>query len=50
MKMQIEEISKHAGKTVDLRGWIHRIRESKGIVFMVLRDSTGIVQCVVKDG
>ncbi|UCD07177.1 MAG: asparagine--tRNA ligase [Candidatus Aenigmatarchaeota archaeon] len=48
--MQIDEISKHVGKTVDLRGWIHRIRSSKGIVFMALRDYTGIVQCVVKDG
>ncbi len=45
----IEEISKHTGKKVDLRGWVHRIRSSKGIVFLVLRDSTGIVQCVVKD-
>lgn len=47
--MQIEEISKHAGKKVDLRGWVYRIRSSKGIVFLVLRDSTGIVQCVVKE-
>jgi asparaginyl-tRNA synthetase len=48
--MQIEEIPRHAGKTVDLRGWVHRIRSGKGIVFIVLRDSTGIVQCVVKEG
>jgi asparaginyl-tRNA synthetase len=47
--MQIKEISKHVGKKVDLRGWVYRIRSGKGIVFIVLRDSTGIVQCVVKE-
>ena len=47
--VKIGAVKKHAGKTVDLRGWIHRTRASKGIVFMVIRDSTGIVQCVVKD-
>jgi len=46
----IEDIKKHAGKSVALRGWIYRTRESKGMVFVVLRDVTGIVQCVIKEG
>ena len=46
----IAEIGKHEGREVFVRGWIHRTRESKGIVFIVLRDSSGIVQCVVKEG
>ena len=36
------------GKEVLLRGWIHRTRGSKSIRFVVLRDSTGTVQCVLK--
>lgn len=36
----------HDGKEVELRGWIYRIRSSKKMVFIVLRDSSGIIQCV----
>ncbi len=36
------------GKEVELMGWIHRSRGSNKIRFIVLRDSTGNVQCVVK--
>jgi len=35
--------------TVKVRGWIHRIRKMKDKVFIVLRDSSDIIQCVVKD-
>jgi len=35
-------------KEVHLRGWIHRSRGSNAIRFVVLRDSTGTLQCVVK--
>ena len=35
-------------KEVHLKGWIHRSRGSKAIRFVVLRDSTGTLQCVVK--
>ena len=38
------------GKAVQVRGWIYRTRSSGGIVFAVLRDSTGIVQVTVKKG
>tara|TARA_S200000501_G_scaffold148644_1_gene140192 strand:- start:77 stop:1405 length:1329 start_codon:yes stop_codon:yes gene_type:complete len=33
---------------VELFGWVHRTRGSKKIRFVVLRDSTGILQCVIK--
>ncbi len=35
-------------KEVHLKGWVHRSRGSKAIRFVVLRDSTGTLQCVVK--
>jgi asparaginyl-tRNA synthetase len=39
---------KYSGKEVQLRGWVHRHRASKENVFFILRDSTGLLQCVVK--
>jgi len=31
-----------------LRGWLHHIRSSGGILFLQLRDGTGIIQCTLK--
>jgi asparaginyl-tRNA synthetase len=39
---------KHTGKEVSLRGWIYRKREQKEIIFLILRDSTGIIQLACK--
>jgi asparaginyl-tRNA synthetase len=40
----------HTGKVVHLRGWIYRTRSSGNIVFMTLRDVTGVLQATVKKG
>jgi asparaginyl-tRNA synthetase len=40
----------HIGKTIHLRGWIYRTRSSGNIVFMTLRDVTGVLQATVKRG
>jgi len=37
---------KHDGE-VHLRGWVHRLRKQKGNIFLTLRDSTGIIQCIL---
>lgn len=42
-----EAINKKSGK-VSIRGWIHRERGSNAMKFIVLRDSTNIIQCVLK--
>ncbi|MFH0752893.1 MAG: asparagine--tRNA ligase [archaeon] len=42
-----EAMEKGDGK-VSLRGWIHRKRESNKFIFIVLRDATEIIQCVIK--
>src|SRR3989344_1948385 len=42
-----EALKKGAGK-VNLRGWVYRIRMSNKFVFIVMRDYTDIIQCVVK--
>jgi len=41
-----QAIEKKSGK-VAIRGWIHRERGSNKIKFIVLRDSTNIIQCVL---
>jgi asparaginyl-tRNA synthetase len=41
---------KYEGKRVLLRGWVHRIRKQKTMVFVLLRDHSGVVQTVVKHG
>ncbi len=33
-----------------LKGWVQQKRASKGLFFLVLRDGTGLVQCVVNQG
>ncbi len=38
----------HDGSEVELKGWVHRSRGSNKIRFVVMRDSTGTVQCVIK--
>jgi asparaginyl-tRNA synthetase len=50
--IKIEEIlqGKKTEKEVDLRGWIYRARSSGNIVFMVIRDVTGIIQATIKKG
>ena len=38
----------HKDQAVAVRGWVYRKREGKELVFMVVRDSTGVIQCTVK--
>jgi asparaginyl-tRNA synthetase len=49
---KIEDVlaGNHTGKEVHLRGWIYRTRSSGNIVFMTLRDVTGVLQATVKKG
>ncbi|MAZ76164.1 MAG: aspartate--tRNA ligase [Micavibrio sp.] len=40
----------HIGQTVKLSGWISRKRDHGGVVFIDLRDTYGLTQCVVDEG
>ncbi len=39
----------NAGKEVLLKGWVHEIRDLSKLKFILLRDMSGIVQCVAKE-
>lgn len=45
-RVTIAEIGRHEGETVQIRGWLYNLRKSGKIVFPLLRDGTGILQCV----
>jgi len=42
----IAEAGRHAGESVRIPGWLYNLRKSGKIVFPLLRDGTGILQCV----
>ena len=43
----IEDIARYQGQPVTLRGWLHNRRSSGKIHFLMLRDGTGFIQCVM---
>lgn len=49
-RVYIKHIGEHLGKQVVLKGWLYNKRSSGKLVFLQLRDGTGIIQCVVFKG
>ena len=45
-RITIAEAGNYAGQTVEIAGWLYNLRKSGKIVFPLLRDGTGIMQCV----
>jgi asparaginyl-tRNA synthetase len=43
----IEDIGKHQGEEVTIKGWLHNRRSSGKIHFLILRDGTGFIQGVM---
>jgi asparaginyl-tRNA synthetase len=44
--VEIAGLGAHAGATVTVRGWVTTTRSSGKVAFAVLRDGTGLLQCV----
>ena len=45
-RITIADAGQHAGETVEIPGWLYNLRKSGKIAFPLLRDGTGIMQCV----
>ena len=46
-----DELNKsHIGQKVKLSGWIHRSYDLGGVLFIILRDTYGLTQCIVEEG
>src|ERR1035438_2954449 len=48
--VRVDELAKHVGETVTVRGWLYHRRSSGKLHFLEVRDGTGTVQCVVFKG
>lgn len=49
-RIYIEDLQHHVGEEVKISGWIYNKRSSGKIRFIVVRDGTGILQCVMVKG
>ena len=48
-RIMVNELENHINKKVEIKGWVYRVRKLKNITFIILRDRTGLVQCVVEN-
>ncbi|MEO5590314.1 MAG: asparagine--tRNA ligase [Gemmatimonadaceae bacterium] len=47
---RIAELSQYAGTEVSVRGWVTHVRSSGKVAFIVMRDGSGTLQCVLVKG
>ena len=45
-RIRIQDAGQHVGESVEIAGWLYNLRKSGKIAFPLLRDGTGIIQCV----
>jgi asparaginyl-tRNA synthetase len=50
LRYYIEDLKKYVGQEIELKGWAYNQRGSKKIKFLILRDGTGLCQCVFFEG
>ena len=48
VKTIVEDIARHVDQEVELSGWLYNKRKAGRLVFLQLRDGTGIIQCLVE--
>ena len=46
----IKNLGKYSGEEVKINGWVYNTRSVGKIWFLILRDGSGLLQCVVVDG
>ena len=48
-RIMVNEINNFIDKKIKVEGWVYRIRKLKEITFLILRDRSGLVQCVIEN-
>lgn len=46
-RVLVDSLTQHTAQSVLLRGWVHRLRVLGKTTFLILRDCSGLAQCVV---
>ncbi|MEG0671402.1 aspartate--tRNA(Asn) ligase [Clostridium sp.] len=46
-RVMINKLNNYINESIKLQGWVYRIRKLKSITFLIVRDRTGLVQCVI---
>ena len=49
MRILSDEVVKHVGKNIEIKGWLHKKRLLGGLTFINIRDRRGITQVLVND-
>ena len=49
-RVYIEELHQHVGGEISIHGWLYNKRSSGKVRFLVVRDGTGLLQCVMVKG
>ncbi|HWI66582.1 MAG TPA: aspartate--tRNA(Asn) ligase [Symbiobacteriaceae bacterium] len=48
VRVLASQLGAYVGETVTLKGWVHNVRHMGNLAFLVLRDRSGLVQCVLE--
>lgn len=46
--VRISDLNQHVDQTVTLRGWLYNSRSSGKLLFLIVRDGSGLCQCVLE--
>lgn len=49
-KIQIRDLAQYVGQVVSLKGWVYNKRSSGKVHFIILRDGSGLLQCIYFKG
>lgn len=49
-KARISDLKNYLGSQVQLDGWLYQSRSSGKVQFLIVRDGSGLCQCVVEKG
>lgn len=48
-RVLVKDIPNFIEKEIKIEGWVYRLRRLKSITFLVIRDRSGLVQCVIEN-